>query len=108
MRAPNACVEEFVCRVPTAFEKGTSAPPPRQSRDITSAQQIKLITSDSSFTPKKDGPINNLVQEIAISTADETSMGVGNRNVKRDEQQVGPRAPRSTLGSLASTRSPWQ
>jgi len=30
------------------------------------------------------------VQEITISAADETSMGVRNRNVKRDEQQVGP------------------
>jgi hypothetical protein len=42
---------------------------------------------------KKDGTIKNLGQEITISTADETSIGVGTQNVKRDEQQVGLRTP---------------
>lgn len=61
---------------------------PNGEIEISSAEQIKLITGASSITLKKDGTITISGKKITVSGTDEASMGVGNQNVKCDMQQV--------------------
>ena len=76
-------------RLDSGAGKSTAELRPNGEIEIASAEQIKLITGDSSITLKKDGTILISGKKITISGTDETSMGVGNQNVKCDKQQVG-------------------
>lgn len=69
--------------------KSTAELKPNGEILISSAEQIKLITGDSSLTLNKDGTITISGKKITVSGTDEASIGVGNQNVKCDKQQVG-------------------
>ena len=56
---------------------------------LDAGDQIKLISGDSSITLNKDGTIEISGKKITIAGTEETSMGVGNQNVKCDKTQVG-------------------
>jgi type VI secretion system secreted protein VgrG len=62
---------------------------PNGEIEINGADQIALISGDSSITLKKDGTILISGKKVTISGTDETAMGVGNQNVKCDKAQVG-------------------
>lgn len=61
---------------------------PNGEIEISSAEQIKLITGESSITLKKDGTITISGKKLTVSGTNEVLIGVGNQNVKCDTQQV--------------------
>lgn len=76
-------------RLDSGAGKSTGEWRPNGEIELSSAEQIKFITGDSSITLKKDGTITISGKKITISGTDEASIGVGNQNVKCDKQQVG-------------------
>ena len=75
-------------RLDSGDGKSTAELRPDGKIEISSAEEIKLITGASSITLNKNGEILISGKKITISGTDETSLGVGNQNVKCDKQQV--------------------
>lgn len=55
---------------------------------INVGDEISIVTGDASITMKKNGDIHISGKNITISGTAETAIGVGNQNVKCDQQQV--------------------
>jgi type VI secretion system secreted protein VgrG len=75
-------------RLDSGDGKSTAELRPDGKIEISSAEEIKLITGDSSITLKKDGTILISGNEITISGTAKVQMGVGNQTVTTDTAQV--------------------
>jgi type VI secretion system secreted protein VgrG len=75
-------------RLDSGDGKSTAELRPDGKIEISSDEEIKLITGLSSITLSKNGDILISGKKITISGTEETSQGVGNQNVKCDQQQV--------------------
>jgi hypothetical protein len=75
-------------RLDSGDGKSTAELRPDGKIEISSDEEIKIITGLRSIQLSKKGDILISGKKITISGTEETSQGVGNQNVKCDQQQV--------------------